>query len=344
MAIKSVIVSLAGLGVLAAGAMPAAADELGGMYSGKTVKIIYGYGSGGTYGKTSILLSRHLGKFIPGNPTIITQSMPGAGGLKSANFAYNAMPKRGFNLLMPPDMSIVSQLLRPKKVKYDVRNFTWLGRVFGSNNMTVVRRDTGIRTIQDAMKKQVVMGSTGKGSPTFIVTSLLNGLAGTKFKIVMGYKGSARTKQALEQGEVMGVSLAWASWKNDKAAWFKGDDSFVIPLAQNGFEAEKDWPNIPLVRDLVKDPTARAAADLIATNSLLGRGLVLPPGAPKKLTAPLRAAFWKAVNSPAFTAEAKKTRLPLQQKTAADIHKTVNKVLQMSPAAVATARKAIFGS
>jgi tripartite-type tricarboxylate transporter receptor subunit TctC len=324
-------------------AISASAAGLGDKYKGKSIKIVYGYGSGGTYGKTSILLSRHIGKYIPGNPTVYTQSMPGAGGLKSANYAANAMPKAGHDLLMPPDMSIVSQLLRPKKVKYDVRDFRWLGRVFGSNNMTVVRRDTGIKTIQDAMKRQVIMGSTGKGSPTYIVTSLLNGLAGTKFKIVTGYKGAARTKQAMEQGEVKGVSLAWASWKTDKAAWFKGNNSFAVPLAQNGFEPDKEWPNIPLVRDLVKGPGAKAAADLIATNSLLGRGLVLPPGAPKALVAPLRAAFWKAVNSPAFIAEAAKVKLPLGQKKAEEIHKTVNKVLNISPAAVANARKAVFG-
>ncbi len=341
---NSVLLGAAGLAAGAMLAAPAATAGIADVYGGKTITIVFGYGSGGTYGKTSILLSRHLGKFIPGKPTVITQSMPGAGGMKSANYAYNAMPKTGLFLLMPPDMSIVSQLLRPKKVKYDVRKFIWLGRVFGSNNMTVVRRDTGIRTIQDAMKREVVMGSTGTGSPTFIVTSLLNGLVGTKFKIVKGYKGSARTKQAMEQGEVKGVSLAWASWKSDKAAWFEGPNSFAIPLAQNGFTAEKDWPNVPLIRDLVSSAGARAAADMIATNSLLGRGLVLPPGVPRDIVGPLRAAFWKAVNSPAFIAEATRTRLPLQQMRAVDIHKTVNKVLKMSPTAVAAARKAIFGS
>ena len=133
---RSVLAGIAtAAGILAA--LPASAMD----YSGKTITIIFGYGVGGTYGKTSLLLSRHLGKFIPGNPTIITKSMPGAGGLKSANYAYNAMPKDGLYLLMPPDMSLVSQVLRPKKVKYDARNFTWLGRVFGSNNLIAIRRE-----------------------------------------------------------------------------------------------------------------------------------------------------------------------------------------------------------
>ena len=151
-----------------------------------------------------------------------------------ANYAYNAMPKTGLYLLMPPDMSMVSQVLRPKKVKYDARKFKWLGRVFGSNNLIAVRRDAGVTNVAQAKAKQVIMGSTGKGSPTFIVTALANGLVGTKFKIVQGYRGSARTKQAMEQGEVLVISLAWASWKSDKLAWFTGSNSFALGLIQSG--------------------------------------------------------------------------------------------------------------
>jgi tripartite-type tricarboxylate transporter receptor subunit TctC len=337
---------LFGAVAVAAGAMLAqsvAADDAAKLYSGKTITIVFGYGTGGTYGKTSLVLSRHLSKHIPGNPTIITQSMPGAGGMKATNYAYNAMPKTGLYLLMPPDMSMVSQVLRPKKVKYDARKFKWLGRVFGSNNLIAVRRDSGVTTLEQAKNKQVIMGSTGKGSPTFIVTSLANGLVGTKFKIVTGYKGSARTKQAMEQGEVRGVSLAWASWKNDKLAWFTGSNSFAVGILQSGFQRDKDLPDIPLIGELVTDPDAKTAADLIATSSLIGRSLALPPGAPDFLVEPLREAFWKTVNSPEFAAEAKKTRLPLLPKKGGEIQETVDRILNMSPTAVTKARKAIFG-
>lgn len=339
---RSILLAAAGV-ALCALAAPAAADDVAALYSGKTITIIFGYGTGGTYGKTSLVLSRHLGKHIPGNPTVITQSMPGAGGLKATNYAYNAMPKTGLYLLMPPDMSMVSQVLRPGKVKYDARKFKWLGRVFGSNNLIAVRRDSGVTTYEQAMAKQVVMGSTGKGSPTFIVTALANGLVGTKFKIVQGYKGSARTKQAMEQGEVSGISLAWASWKSDKLAWFTGAGSFAVGLLQSGFDRDKDLPDIPLIGEVVGDPDAKAAADLIATSSLIGRSLALPPGAPDFLTEPLRQAFWKTVNDPAFIADATKTKLPLLQKRGAEIQETVGRILAMSPTAVARARTAIFG-
>ena len=325
-------------------AQPAAADKVSDHYRGKTVTIIFGYSVGGTYGKTSLVLSHHLGRHIPGNPTIITQSMPGAGGMKAANYAYNAMPKNGLYLLMPPDMSIVSQVLRPKKVKYDARKFTYLGRVFGSNNLIAVRRDSGVTTLEQAKNKSVIMGSTGKGSPTFIIPSLANGLVGTKFKIVQGYRGSGPTKLAMEQGEVRGISLAWASWKNNKLAWFTGSNSFAVGLLQSGFVRDKDLPDIPLIRELVQGKEAKSAADLIATSTLIGRSLALPPGAPGFLTEPLREAFWNTVNSQAFKDDATKTKLPLLQLKGVEIQNTVDKVLDMSPVAIAKARSAIFGN
>ena len=335
-----------GAAVIAAGGLlvqPVLADEIADLYQGRTVTILYGYGTGGTYGKTSLVLSRHLGKFIPGNPTVITQSMPGAGGLKSANYAYNVMPKQGHNILMPPDMSMVSQLLRPQQVKYDSRNFTWLGRVFGSNNLLAVRRDTGVSSIEDARKKQVLMASTGKGSPTFIVTSLVNGLVDTKFKIVEGYQGSHKSKLSVEQGETQGISLAWASWKSDREAWFKGSNSFMVPIVQSGFTRDEDWPNLPIIQELTSDPDAKSAADLIATSSLFGRGLAMPPGVPAKVTSALRESFWKTVNSKDFLDDVQRTKLDYSPLKGDEIQKRVNQVLGMSPKAVAMARQAIFG-
>jgi len=329
---------------LALPAIPATAMDVEQHYKNKRITIVLGYGAGGTYGKTSLLLTEYLGKHIPGNPTLIKQHMPGAGGLKAANYAANAMPKDGRFLLMPPDMMVVSQILRPNKVKFDSKDFTWIGRVFGSNNLLVVRRDSGVTTFDEAKRKRVILGGTGKGSPTYIVPGLAKGLLGAKFKQVQGYKGSSGSRKAMEQGEVQGVSLAWAAWKNGHPQWFEGGDkSFAVGILQSGFKRDKDLPNIPLIRDLVKTPEQKAAADLIATNSLLGRGLALPPGAPKALVAPLRKAFWKTVNDPAFIKEAKRRRLPHLPMNGAEMQKTIVGLLSgMSPKVVKTARDAIF--
>ncbi|MEE8334589.1 MAG: hypothetical protein V3R85_12140, partial [Alphaproteobacteria bacterium] len=163
---RFLIVALASTAALTIGATGATAQDISDVYKDRTVTILVGYGAGGTYGRTSLLLGKHLGKVIPGKPTIVVQHMPGAGGIKATNYFYNVAPKQGHNLLMPPEMSVVSALLRPKKVKFKVTEFTWLGRVFGQNTTLVVRRDSGIRSIKDLMKKQINVASSGKGSPT----------------------------------------------------------------------------------------------------------------------------------------------------------------------------------
>ena len=327
-------------------AMPsgaADAQSLAKTYQGKTLTIVVGYGAGGTYGKNSRLLAKHLKGNIPGKPTIIVQHMTGAGGMKATNYAYNAMPKNGLWLLMPPEMMVVSELLRPKKVKYKSNRFTWLGRVIGSNTTLAVRRDSGVRTIDDLRKKVVTVGSSGVGSPTFLVPQVINGILGTKIKIVKGYRGSAKMQLAMEQGETQGLAVVWTSWFANRPQWFEGPNSFAVALIQNGFQREKGIPNVPLIYDLAKTEDDKQITRFMSTAGLIGRGLAFPPGVPKHLIGPMREIFWKTVNTPALKADAKKRRLPLNQKTGADIQKTVNDIMKMSPAVIEKARKMTFG-
>ncbi len=179
---------------------PAFADPASDTYKGQTITILVGYGAGGTYGKNSILLARDMAKYISGHPQMVVQHMPGAGGLKATNFAYNVLPKNGMGILMLPNMIAVSEKLRPKKVKYKTDRFTWLGRVIGSNSTLAVRRDSGIRNLADIRKNKLIVASSGTGSPTFLMPSLLNSMLGTKLKIVKGYKGSRKMQLSMEQG------------------------------------------------------------------------------------------------------------------------------------------------
>ena len=341
--IRAGIVGIAALTLGVVAGTPANAEPLGDFYKGKRITILVGYGAGGTYGRTSLLLGKHLGKVIPGNPTIVVQHMPGAGGIKAANYAYNAMPANGFNLLMPPEMSIVSELLRPKKVKFKNKNFTWLGRVFGQNTTVVVRRDTGVKTLEDAMKKQVIVASSGKGSPTFLIPTLLNALLGTKFKIVTGYKGSRKMQHSMEQNETGGVALGWTAWYSAKPEWFKGGNkSFAIPLVQSGFKRQKGIEHVRMIREVLANDEDVQIAEMLASASMLGRGLVLPPKAPKRLVAPLRAAFAAITKDKAFIKDAYKRGLEVDPIDGAEIQRRVNEILAMSQATVKKARALIF--
>lgn len=342
---RSILTTLA---IMAAGTLTtqtAVAQSVADLYKDRTVTILVHASPGGTYGQTALLLTRHIGKKIPGNPTVIVQHMPGGGGMKAANYAYNVMPKNGHNILMPPEMSVVSQLLRPKKVKYVTNKFIWLGTVFGANQVMIVRRDTGIRSINDIKKKELIVASTGTSSPTYLVPSMMNGILGTKFKIVTGYRGSAGTSLSVERGETFGMTNSWVSWKVNRPQWFnKKKNNFAVKLVQIGFVKESDLPNLPLLTDLATQDDDKAAAAMLSTASVIGRGLALPPGVPQYLIEPLRTAFWNTVTDADFKADAKKRRLPVIPINGADLQKTINTAVKnMSPSAIAKAREYAFG-
>ena len=324
----------------------ARADKTADFYSGKTISIFIGYGFGGTYGKYARTMAEHLPKHIPGNPKIIVKSMPGAGGIKMANYASQAMPKRGYHFLMPPDTVVVSQILRPKKVKYDANKFTWLGSSNQTNTIMVLRTDTGVKTWKDMKKIRVVVGNTGPGSTSFLIPRMMKVMLGLNIKQVSGYKGSSKTILAMEQNEHQGTGFNWLAWNSKVPHWFKKDKNgkiFAKAVMQTGVWKDPDLPNVPMLRDVVADEY-KPIVQFMAPLGIIGRGLALPPGAPKKLVAPLRAAFAKMVKDPAYVADAKKRRLRIIVSSGADIQKFVATAFkQANPKVVAKARKLIFG-
>ncbi|MFT5487360.1 MAG: tripartite-type tricarboxylate transporter receptor subunit TctC [Paracoccaceae bacterium] len=321
------------------GATAANAETAAEFYKGKTLKIVFGFGVGGTYGKYSQILAQYLAPYT-GAEKVITQSMPGAGGIKSANYMYNVAKADGLTLFMPPDTIVISELLRPKAVKYKSNDFQWLGTAVQSNSVIALRGDAGIQKVSDLKSKQVIMGSTGKGSQTFLMPSLVNGVLGTKFKIVSGYKGSRKTQLAMEQNEVQGVSLTWLSWKSAKEKWFK--DGFAKAVIQIGVEKEEDLPNVPMLADLVTGEN-RQIVNFMATMGPLGRGLVVPKGTPKDRVDFLRAAFAKTVADPNFIVNAEKRKLRVKAATGAQLQKIVNDSLKVSNETVKRAQVLIFG-
>ncbi len=336
--------SAAGVALIA-GAMlagPASADPIADFYKGKTVKIVFGFGVGGTYGKYSLMLGEFLSRNIPGKPKVVTQSMPGAGGLKAANYAYNVMAKDGTGLYMPVDSLIISQLLRPNKVKFKSDEFTWLGTVIQSNATIVVRSDAGINKLEDLKTTQVIMASSGKGSQTFLMPQLLNALYGAKFKIVMGYRGSRKMQLSMEQGETQGVSLTWLAWKSNRPDWLK-PDGFARAIVQIGYNKEPDL-DAPMLSDVVKSAADKQIVNFMASMSPIGRGLAGPPGVSKDKISALRWAFDKTVSDPEFIAAATKRKLKVNPLTGERIQSIVKQSLQASPAVVKRAQKLIMGS
>ena len=314
-------------------------------FEGKTIKIVIPYGPGGTYDKYGVIFSNYLGKHIPGNPNIILQHMPGAGGIKAMNWAYTVMPKDGLNLIVPLDNGVVNQLMRPEKMRFDMRNFTWLGSSNQTNVVLVVRSDSGIRSVEDMKTKSIIGSATGKGATGYIMPNLMRGLFGLKIKIVTGYKGSSKSIFAIERGESQMVAFNWLAWASKVPHWFKGEKPFALAIAQMGVFRDPDLPkSVPMVSDLVTDPKDQKAVDFIKVLGLLGRGLALPPGVPDDTVRVLRAAYDKMNADPVFAAELKKRKLRLIPSTGKEIQKIVKSAIDnASPKVVKHARQLIYG-
>lgn len=338
---KTLVAGFAAFAALTVGSPAWAATN----FEGKTIKIVIPYGPGGTYDKYGVTFSNYLGKHIPGNPNIILQHMPGAGGVKAMNWAYNVMPKDGLSMIVPLDNAVINQLMRPEKMRFDARRFIWLGSSNQTNIVMVVRTDTGIAKLDDMKTKNVIGSTSGKSSTGYIFPQLLKGLFGYKVKMVTGYKGSSKSILAVERGETQMAAFNWLAWASKVPHWFEGDKPFARPIVQIGVFRDPDLPkSVPMISDLVTDDMDRKAVDFIKVLGLLGRGLALPPGVDPETVTVLRAAFDKMNADPEFAAELKKRRLRLIPSSGAKIQEIVKKAIDnASPQVVQHARKLIYG-
>jgi tripartite-type tricarboxylate transporter receptor subunit TctC len=272
--------------------------------------------------------------------------MPGAGGAKAMNWFYNVAPKDGMTLIVPLDNSVTNQLMRPKKMRYDARNLSWIGSSNQTNVVMVVRTDAGVDKLSDLKTKKLIGSTSGKNSSGYINPMLIRGLFGYNIKMVTGYKGSSKSIFAMEQGESQMAAFNWLAWASKVPHWFKGDKPFAKPLAQIGIFRDPDLPkSVPMVSELVSNAMDKKAVGFLSVAGLLGRGLALPPKVDKNIVSAMRAAYDKMNADPAFAAALKKRKLRLIPSTGAKIQKIVNSAVEdASPEVVKHARTLIFGS
>ena len=331
--------TLATAAALAVGTTAVTAQSAKDFYKGKTVEIYIGYGLGGTYGKSATIMGEHLRPRI-GADSVIVKSMPGAGGLKMTNYYANVAKKDGTAIILPPDTLAITQMLKPKKAKYDSRDFRWLGAAVRSNSLSAVRADSGVKTWQDLKSKAVPFACSGLGSQTCQIPALINGLLGTKIKIVRGYKGSKKMLLAMEQGEAAGINLTWLAYKTNRQVWFQ--KGFAVPVMQMGPTKDPELQNVPNLKDLVaaKDkPIVNFMSSLIA----IGRSLAVHKDTPADRMSFLKSAFVAMAKDPAFVADMKKRKLQVTYTSADEIHKIVNESIGMSPDIIKRTNQILFG-
>lgn len=309
----------------------ASAQEL--FYKGKTIRIIVGASAGGGYDTYSRTIARHMGKYIPGNPTIVVENMPGAGFLIATNYIYKVAKPDGLTIGHFIGGLFLQQFLslRPG-IEFDSRKFEYVGVPTQDNYMIGLSKATGITSMDQwlASKTPVKLGGVGPGSATDDIPKILAATIGLPIQLVTGYKGTADIRLAFHSGEVQGVCNAWESFK---ATWRKEVDSGeVIMLAQNIAKPHRDLPNVPLVINFAKTDEARKIIRAIVHSiGPTARPYVLPPGTPKDRVEILRKAFMDTMKDPEFLAEAKKARLDINPLDGAELEANVREVFNLDP-------------
>ena len=323
---------------LAAGSSSEAAS-VADFYRDKTVEIYVGTTAGGGYSTFAQILSRHLGRHIPGNPTVIVKNLPGAGGLKALNYVYNAAPKDGTVLITPNAGPVRQVALGSEGVKYDPLKYNWLGGWSESVFVLSLLKDaTPVRTLKDALKTEVILGTIGKRSTTHTNPLLLNNTLGTKFKLIPGYRGGSRIRLAMEKGEVQGWCGQWMGWKSRKPEWVR--EGKLVHLVQFVSKRAPDLPDIPLVSEFAQNEEQRQMFEF-AQSGMDNRISAAPPGVPADRLAALRKAYWDTLNDPAFKEQATKKKYDIYPQTAEEIRDAVKKMMSVPPELVTKLKKAM---
>ena len=295
----------AALVVASLAATTAHAQSVEEFYKGKTVNIMIGFSAGGGYDLYARHLARHMGKHIPGNPTVVPQNMPGAGSLKAANYVFTAAPKDGTYFGTFARTTGINPLL-DSGAKFDSRQFGWLGSVTDDVSTCVVWHTSPVKTWNDFITKPVTLGGQGPSSEPDIFARLYKNVFDAPIKLVAGYPGTNEIALAMERGEVEGLcGLSWSTIKTRHAQWLK--EKKITIIVQAAFKKEPDIDaSVPLVMDMTKDSEKLQILKLILAAQQMARPFAAPPGIPADRKAALAAAFDATMKDPEYLADAKR--------------------------------------
>ena len=302
-------------------------------YKGKTVSIYIGFSAGGTYDYFGRLLSRHMQKHIPGNPTVIAQSMPGAGSFQLANWMARVAPKDGTAIGIISQTAAIEEVLKSPGVQFKAAEFNWIGRATSNVEITVVWHTSKARKIEDVLTNVIPIATTGVGSPSEGYHKLLNGVLGTKFKLVGPYPGSTDGLLAMERGETDGAFTSWNTLNTARHEWIV--EKKVNVLVQYALERLSDMADVPTMVELGKTPEDKAMFSFYVSGGEVGRAFMSPPGIPADRVALLRKAFDDTMKDPELLAEVEKAKLDFHPASGEKLQKIIADTAGVSPAVVA---------
>lgn len=315
-----------------------AQDAVADFYRGKSIDIYIGYSAGGSYDAYARLVGRFLGDYIPGRPRVTIRQMAGGGSRIAANFVYNIAPKDGTVLATADQAMPVQQAVGDPDIKFDTSRFNWIGNPTADNNLLVVWHTANVKTLDDIKKKDVILASTGINTSSQYAQAL-NSIAGTRFKIVLGYPGAAEMGLAMEKGEAMSHTAPWAAWKASHPDWIR--DKKIDIIFQVGLRRSKELPDVPLFMDYATTDLDRAALRLFSSAAALGRPLFTTPGVPQERVDALRKAFDETVRDGAFLQAAAQSGLDIDPVSGIELQRIVEEIVA-SPKDVTTRLSSII--
>jgi tripartite-type tricarboxylate transporter receptor subunit TctC len=317
---------------------PAHADDF---YAAKTITMTTHTGAGGGYDTLLRLIARHLGRHIPGSPIFIASNMPGAGGLTAFNHAARIAPQDGTFLTLVGQGLVVHEPTGQPGLQASLGAMNWIGNASQSPNVTAVWHTSPVKTIDDARKREVLVGSTGAGSPDAQMPRVYNALLGTRFKVVTGYTGGAQINIAMERGEVEGRGTnTWPSYKATFPDAVR--ENKLVPLIQIGLKRDPDLPNVPLLTDLVAgEPQREPVARFLSLTTAISRPLAAPPNVPPDRVKLLRRAFDATMRDEAFLAEAERLKIDIDPMSGEDTESAIRQILATPADVIARTQNAL---
>jgi tripartite-type tricarboxylate transporter receptor subunit TctC len=314
-------------------------------YQGKTIKVFVGFTSGGFYDRWSRLLARYVPNYLPGNPEMIVQNMPGAGGLIAANHVYNVAKSDGLTIGMTSYGMYLDQMVGRKEVQYDVRKFHWIGSPEKSEILLYMRSDAPYKSIEDIRKASTPpkCGSTGTAGTDYILARLLEETLDAKIETVLGYPGGSEIDLAVEKGEVQcrGLTAAPFFGREPFISWRKRN--FVNVLLYGGLKRDPRIPDTPTIYEIfdkLNTPEeSRQVADVILRGGDFGRPWVMSPETPAEVVKTMRSAYAKAMADAALLEEAQQTKLDVEYVPGEELQKLAEKMMSQPPAVVSRVKK-----
>ena len=337
----------AAFAVASAFAVPSAhADAVTEFYKGKQINLLVGYGPGGGYDIYARLLARHLGKFIPGNPSVVVQNMPGAGSLRAVNYLYNIAPKDGTAIgMFSRNMPLIGLLGGNANVQFNPRKLTWLGSSSSFVNdayILIVRKDAPVKSIEEARRADfpaLILGGTAEGATGNDVPIILRDTIGLHVKQVVGYPDSTAIFLAIERGEVHGRTVDLSSVRSVKPEWLKPDSAYRVLVQFARTTRHPDFQDVPTARELAKNEAARALIELAELPYALSRPFAAPPDVPKDRANALQRGFLGVHGDPQYLEEAAKLRIDVSPIGGDGVAQAIERIASAPPELLEYVRK-----